>query len=410
MKRSLLSMTIISCFIIASYAQTVTAPKFGSGLINIMAKDSTFTMKIGMRFQNLLVTTWRKEDAMDGGSFANPETNFLIRRARIKFNGYAYNPKLQYKLELGLSNNDLGGGGDQPYSDSPRLIYDAWVEYQFHKNWAIKFGQGKLPGNRERVISSGNLQFVDRSRLNSRFNIDRDFGAQLKHTANVTGNIYTEVVFAITQGEGRNLTSGNVGGLDYTLRGEILPFGKFKSKGDYTGSSTSRESSPKLALGVTYDLNQKAGKTRGQHGNFIAIENEDNLLDLTTVFADLMFKYQGLSIMAEYANKSVPINGQGVVENGVIVDTYVTGNAFNIQGGYMFDNNYEIALRYTTVSLDEPVGSRSEPIYDQDNRYTLGLNKFIVGHKLKLQTDITYRDQDFYNDELTYRFQMELHF
>ena len=39
----------------------------------------------------------------------------------------------------------------------------------------------KLPGNVERVVSSANLQLIDRSLLNSRFNIDRDLGIQLRH-------------------------------------------------------------------------------------------------------------------------------------------------------------------------------------------------------------------------------------
>ena len=59
-------------------------------------------------------------------------------------------------------------------------MLDAVVKYAFSKNQQIWFGQTKLPGNRERVISSMALQFVDRSNVNSKFNIDRDFGVQLQ--------------------------------------------------------------------------------------------------------------------------------------------------------------------------------------------------------------------------------------
>ena len=71
-------------------------------------------------------------------------------------------------------------------------LFGCFIQYNFYKNLSIKLGQGKLPGNRERVISSGNLQFVDRSRLNSRFNIDRDFGAQLLNYHTVSGGFYYE--------------------------------------------------------------------------------------------------------------------------------------------------------------------------------------------------------------------------
>jgi hypothetical protein len=46
-------------------------------------------------------------------------------------------------------------------------------------NW---FGQTKLPGNNQRVVSSGSLEFTDRTINNSRFNIDRDFGLFLDYS------------------------------------------------------------------------------------------------------------------------------------------------------------------------------------------------------------------------------------
>ena len=40
---------------------------------------------------------------------SNPASKlFRCRRARLKFSGFAYSPKLKYKLELGLSNRDIG--------------------------------------------------------------------------------------------------------------------------------------------------------------------------------------------------------------------------------------------------------------------------------------------------------------
>ena len=45
------------------------------------------------------------------------------------------------------------------------------------------------------LVSSGNLQIVDRSLLNSRFNIDRDMGIQLRHHSNLSDNfIVREIV------------------------------------------------------------------------------------------------------------------------------------------------------------------------------------------------------------------------
>lgn len=384
----------------------VSPNKFGKG-IQIYGKDSTFHIKFGMRFQNLFTTDWRVQDEMGGsGGLEDFTSNFLIRRARFKFNGFAYTPKLTYKFELGLSNRDIGNG-DVENNNAPRYILDAFIVYNFYKNMSIKVGQGKLPGNRERVVSSGNLQFVDRSRVNSRFNIDRDFGIQLINHHKLGGNFVMKELFAFSQGEGRNITAGNLGGgFDYTFRTEFLPMGNFTSKGDYaTISDLKREKTPKLAVGVTYNINDNAVKSRGQNGSFIQDASGNYLgKTLQTFFVDAIFKYQGFSFMGEYADKQTSDDNPLVFDEfGDLAGTFYTGRGLSLSMGYLLDSNWEIAARYTTVNPDDVVANN-------ETEYTLGLNKFIVGHKLKIQTDLSYRDVTDSDDRFSWRIQMDLHF
>ncbi len=163
------------CTFLSTNAQQINAPKFGKGLFNLVGKDSTWSMKIGLRFQTLATSKW---DVNNG--LTNPQSSILIRRARLKFDGFAYSPKLKYKIELGFSNRDESGASKYT-SNAPRQILDAVLKWNFYDNFVLWAGQTKLPGNRERVISSANLQQVDRSLLNSRVNIDRDIGIQLRH-------------------------------------------------------------------------------------------------------------------------------------------------------------------------------------------------------------------------------------
>ena len=241
-------------FQINLFSQEIESPKFGKGLFNLVGKDSSWTMKIGTRFQFLA------SNLMAEGQ--NPATNFLIRRARLKFDGFAVSPKLKYKIELGLSNRDMSGVS-QFTGNTPRYVMDAVIKYNFYENFVLWVGQTKLPGNRERVISSANMQQVDRSILNARFNIDRDIGFQLRHHFTLFNDFLIREIFALSQGEGRNVVTGNLGGHQYTGRIELLPFGKFKGKGDYFGSDLKREQKPKLAIGVTYDHNNDAVNSRG---------------------------------------------------------------------------------------------------------------------------------------------------
>jgi len=118
-----------------------------------------------------------------------------------------YNPKVKYKIELGISNGDHGNPIPQT-KNSSRIILDAVVKWNFAGNFELWAGQTKLPGNRERVISSQKLQFVDRSELNSKYNIDRDMGFQLRHHHNLGSMLIREIV-SMSQGEGRNVTAGN---------------------------------------------------------------------------------------------------------------------------------------------------------------------------------------------------------
>ncbi|WP_104734850.1 porin [Hanstruepera ponticola] len=383
-------------FQINIYSQEIESPKFGKGLFNLVGKDSSWTMKIGTRFQFLA------SNLMAEGQ--NPATNFLIRRARLKFDGFAVSPKLKYKIELGLSNRDMSGVS-QFTGNTPRYVMDAVIKYNFYENFVLWVGQTKLPGNRERVISSANMQQVDRSILNARFNIDRDIGFQLRHHFTLFNDFLIREIFALSQGEGRNVVTGNLGGHQYTGRIELLPFGKFEGKGDYFGSDLKREQKPKLAIGVTYDHNNDAVKTRSNMGSWMVTDTGFHETNINTLFIDSMFKYKGFSLMTEYAVRDAddPIakNSDGT-ETGDVVQI---GEGINIQGGYLFKNNWEISGRYSGVTLDENITGKNP-----EQQYTFGISKYIVGHSLKVQTDFSLIDFENQSDQYLYRLQFDIHF
>jgi phosphate-selective porin OprO and OprP len=377
--------------------QDITENKFGKGLVNVVAKDSSYSANFAVRMQNLFTSGW---DISEEDGFGTGETNFLVRRARLKFQGFAYSPKLTYKVELGLSNRDISGASVYT-GNAPRYILDAVVRWNFYENFELWAGQTKLPGNRERIISSASLETVDRSLVNSRFNIDRDMGVQLHHETNLGGNFLMREAVSIAQGEGRNITTGNLGGLQYTGRLELLPFGDFD---DYSGADFARESSPKLALAVAYDFNDNAVRTRSNSGSYMLTDYGFYETDITTLFVDAMFKYRGVSAMAEYAHRSAD-NAFATNADGTLTgDAVNIGKGFNIQAGYLFKNNIQLLGRYTTIDLDDNV---TQLVEDQ---YTLGLSKYIVKHKLKVQTDINYTDLNLgLDDNLNFRLQFELH-
>ncbi|MDH5475531.1 MAG: OprO/OprP family phosphate-selective porin [Cyclobacteriaceae bacterium] len=383
-KITLVVSVIVFTVVNAIHAQDLSNNTFGKG-IKIMAKDSSFYMKASMRFQTLY------NGEMNLGT-DEWNDNVMIRRARLKFNGFVYNPKVEYKVELAVSNRD--NGKIAPESNAAAsIVLDAVLKYKFAPNWQLWFGQTKLPGNRERVISSQALQFVDRSQLNSKYNIDRGTGVQLRGKQKL-GDFVVKEAGAVTMGEGRNFTKSNIGGYEFTGRVELLPFGEFSSKGDYFGSDLKREKSPKLAIGVTYDQNNSTTRKNGFKGDFLSESRNQN-----TVFVDAMFKYQGFSTMFEYADKKTD-------ESAVLLDGtfYQTGTGTNVQVGYLFNNNLEFAARYTGIKPENNNWS------DDYSEMTLGMSRYIVGHNLKVQSDITYVDHDIDDDMYRVRLQVELAF
>lgn len=378
-------------------AQNISYKSMGKGL-TVMAEDSTFSMKLGVRFQTL----YSGSLDLDTDSWND---QFLIRRARLKFDGFALSPKLVYKVELGLSNRDIAGGHNAQTGFTSRIILDAVLKWNFYENWTLWVGQTKLPGNRERVVSSQKLQFVDRSLVNSRFTLDRDVGIQLRHKDRVGQQGVIKEIFSISMGEGRNITANNIGGYDYTVRIEYLPFGEFTKKGDYFSADLSREKEPKLALGVSYDFNDDAAKQRGQLGSF-TIDSTGNQItnDLTTILIDGIFKYQGWSVQSEYAYKKAADDISVVTSSGML--NYGTGQGFVLQTGYLFDSDLEVAVRYTKIKPD----SKQFSSLTEESEYALALSRYIVGHNLKVQSDLSFHNRPSKSDFLQFRLQFELAF
>ncbi len=377
-------------------AQEIQSPSFGNGILNLAGKDSTWSMKVAARMQFFTTVDWEKN--------TSNESDFSIRRVRLKLDGFAYSPKLKYKLELGLSNRDLAGASSQT-QNAPLLILDAMINWNFAGNFELWFGQTKLPGNRERVISSGNMQMVDRSLVNSRFNIDRDLGVQLRHHFKLSNDFVVREVLAISQGEGRNITKKNLGGHQYTGRLEFLPFGTFSDEGDYSGSDLKREQKPKLSVGVSYDFNNRAVKDRSNLGSYMTNDMGYFETDISTLFVDAMYKHKGFSFMAEYAdrNSDDPFakNSDGTLTGDVVK----VGKGINLQTGYLFTNNFELSGRYTSVKFDDKIFG-----INGEKEYTLGISKFFSGHKLKVQSDISYTDVVEDNSHIIYRLQFDIHF
>lgn len=344
---------------------------FGEG-INFQPADSSFSVKMRMRFQTQANGQFNTEP-----DIRNLRTTAFIRRMRLRFEGFALTPDLQYKVQLNGSNDDMESTRT-PELDNPGILRDAVLQWTFLPGTTLWFGQAKLPGNRERVVSSANQEFVDRSTLNRLFTIDRDIGIQLHHQWDLMGMVIREQG-ALSTGEGRNRRTSSNGGICATIRGELLPFGLFEKRGDYIQADLVREKSPKVSLGYTYSFNNDAVRTGGQLGEYLYAPT-----DIETIFADILFKYQGLSFSTEYSQRSSPnpISSKTGSKDLFIYD----GHGTNSHLTYMITNDLQLGLRYTSITPSDKIDHLTGPRTD----IAFGISKYFSGHDLKIQADVNY--------------------
>ena len=335
-------------------------------------RDSIFKLNLRFRMQNRFGF-----QSVAGNPFEVKHFDARVRRMRLRLDGFLLNRKLQYYVQLSFSRWDQ----NLESGTVAQTVRDAILYYTVSKQFYVGFGQSKLPGNRQRVNSSGNLQFADRSIANATYNIDRDFGFFGYYTQPL-GSTVLYLKGALTSGEGRNALAVN-NGLCYTARAEWLPFGAFKQNTDYLEGDITFTETPKLSLACTYSFNDKAIFSAGQLGSMMPVAQ-----DFQYLIGDLMFKYRGFSVLGEYFAKKA--------EYSVFTDpvdmrlrSIPAGTGYNLQLSYCTRKMYEPAIRFAGVVPD----AASSAIRPTQHESWLGLTKYINGHRIKLQGNVIYNWQ-----------------
>lgn len=365
---------------------------YGKGL-GLTSPDSLFQLNIRFRMQNR-VTYFDKEGE-------KPTYDGQIRRLRLRFDGYVGNPKFLYVIQLSFAPGDVGELQD---GENINIIRDAAVFYRPNKHWNISFGQTKLPGNRQRINSSGGLQLTDRSINNAKFTIDRDFGFQVHNINEFEEKFSYNFKAALSTGEGRNITDKADDGVAVTAKVELFPLGAFTRDGTNFEGDIVREAKPKLLLSGAFQQNNNSQRTQGQLGSTLFEKRTTR-----SVFLDAMLKYNGWSLMSSYMSRSAVDNPVTFNPTDATDFNYVyVGDGFDYQLSYLFRNDYEVIGRYSLQHVNPEIHVFTPHV----KQYSLGLTKYIWEHAFKLQTELTYDTSQFLGGKTVndwyVRFQVEI--
>jgi hypothetical protein len=366
----------------AQTRETAAEPKVtfksGRGMV-VTSAEGSYEFGIGVRGQFL--------STVEDSANAAATQSFQLRRARLGSSGYILSRDLKYKLEIAISPRDVNTRNGVPQT-SP--LFDFYVDYQALRDFSLRIGQYKVPFDRQRIISSGKLQLVDRAITDAEFTLERDIGVDL-HSDDFLGLGLFRYYLGIYPGEGRNAFEPGNFGLMYLARGEVMPFGPFD---DYSETDFER-TGLRVSVGGAYAVIDDAPR---DHGILGAVPADGGTSDVKVATADVMLKIFGFSALSEVFWRSsrrnpgplIDADGSPLLDadgNPLEVTPSRDGTGFLIQGGYLLPIlPLEVVARYALVDgSDRP----DRDALTRLEEFAGGLGYYFSEHAVKLQADYT---------------------
>lgn len=359
-----------------------TSFEMGQGL-QFNFNNGDYQFKIGGMIQPQLA--FRKDSTADASYFFNS------RRTFFNVSGKAAKEKISFLLQTDFSLT------------AP--LMDAWVCYKPYKQLSISVGQQlTFTNNREMAIMETQFQFIERSILSNQFSsTGREFGIFIESNFNF-GNVLISPKAAITSGDGRNSfgvssTDYDLGGVKYGGRLDVYPLGNFKEGNDLVIADIKHEDKPKLVLGAAGSLNKGASHVTGEgHGSFLLYDTAgmNKLPNYRKLYYDVLFKYRGFSLLAEYAIATAGIeegtyfdqSALNAVKTTEISQLLSLGTGYNAQAGYVLNGKYGIDVRY--AKLNREFSTNASSVLQDQEEITYGLTRYFNGNNLKVNASVSH--------------------
>lgn len=326
----------------------------------------------------------------DFGDYHN--SVFKINRARLKIGGNVYQPWLKYYWEYDFPSNNLLDF---------RLMIEKW------KWMSFKIGQWKQEYSRERRISSGSQQMVDRSILNRYFTIDRQQGVEVYGRLDGKQMADFSYWFSATTGTGRGASTNDdnrlmyFGRLQWNVLGEDLGF---------TSSDLKLHKKPELNIALSGVTNRsRFTRFSSSGGGEIAgfEDAEAGQYRINQFGVDAFFVYNGFSFQSEYHNKRI-IDKVNNDQRTRLSGYYLQAGLLGHQQLSWWPKPLEVAARYSRYTPDNRLHDNF--LHEE----SLAFNWYFVGHKNKLTFEVSNFDyenrENNVDNQLRFRLQWDVSF
>ena len=321
------------------------------------------------------------------GQFSDVYRQFKSQNSNLYFTGEAVDEKLSFTIQMDYSSKDP--------------LVEAFIGYHISENMTLYIGQMQVyHNNLEMTQNEDQLRFTNRGLTSQIFTENgEEFGLFLETRF---GNSFViEPKLAITSGDGRNSfgddsRDSDKGGVKFGSRVNIYPLGDFTSGNRESTVDLIGEQKLKAQIGFVFSKNFGASNLVGDgHGDFIMYDNLDNekFPDYSQLFFDLNLKYKGFSFVFEYAdsfasglNNIYTDTNLTILQPSQISEYLVLGDSQGIQFGYFTKSGYSLDFIYEQFNPEFDLNTNS--ILNKSTNMGVGISKYLVGNKLKLQTSV----------------------
>lgn len=294
--------------------------------------------------------TYEALEGFGGEGESADQAYFTLQRTRLKMQGATHSSDLAWKFELDFGKDKFS-------------LKDYFLDWNLG-SVVMRVGQWKKPFSRQRLTSSGSLEFVDRAATMKAFNADRDVGFGFHN--NYTKSPVFEWAVGVFNGQGPNIQVDNLSPMVVARVGYNHNGIKGYSEADLEGGD--------LRFGVAGSLMSD-----------LHLLEED--VDAThTAQADFSLKANGFA-------------STGAIFADLAEDGAIGGH---LQAGYLVASTWQPAVR--AVYIDSEEGTHQE--------VGVALSAYLFKHKFKWQSDLSavFGDEDGEAADLVARSQIQLSF
>jgi phosphate-selective porin len=331
----------------------------------VRTPDGLFEASLGFNLQ--VRFTDFDFDSVTGTADAD---EFRVRRFKLFFSGFAFDPRLTWRLQLAFESTAAN-----------RTLDDAWLNWRFADALQTQFGEYKTPFAREELYNDGFIQFPERAIAVDAFKPSRDVG--LMAAGAICRNLFAYQV-GVFGGDGQN-TLRATNHVMPMLRLVLNPIGTMgNSEADLQNHKT-----PALSLGANGFTNtlRKVSDTSfealslnyagaaGWLGRNASLFTTGEDVDIKSWGFDGQFKWRGLALQAEgfYGQAKGDTSG---------VRLYAYG-WYGQVGFFILPEHLDVAARYSIVDYNRNIDASSLATYSADTTYYFRRNS------LKITLDYT---------------------